>query len=58
MARKLIRDEVIQSRVTAREKKILQEYADSQGISLSDLVRRSMAALVHLVLSQQEQKHQ
>jgi predicted HicB family RNase H-like nuclease len=45
----------IQARMEDNVKKILQRYADSQGITLSALVQRTLANLADVVKAQQQQ---
>lgn len=44
----------IQARMEENVKKLLQRYADSQGISLSALVQRTLANLADVVKQQQQ----
>lgn len=43
----------IQARVSKQDKRFLREYADSQGITLSELLRRSTTALIQIIKAQQ-----
>jgi len=39
----------VQSRLTDREKRILQAYADAKGITLSDLIRKCLSELIKVI---------
>jgi hypothetical protein len=52
-ARRGTKGETIQARVTANEKVLLQAYADRQGITTSDVVRKLVSELI-LVLQRQK----
>lgn len=43
----------IQARISREDKKFLKLYAESQGITLSELLRRSATALIQIIKSQQ-----
>lgn len=43
----------IQARVSKQDKKFLRDYAESQGITLSELLRRSTTALIQIIKAQQ-----
>lgn len=43
----------IQARISKEEKRFLKQYAESQGITLSELLRRSATALIQIIKSQQ-----
>lgn len=45
----------IQARVLLEDKRFLKRYAESQGITLSELLRRSTTALIHIIRAQQQQ---
>ena len=46
----------IQARVSKQDKKFLRDYAESQGITLSELLRRSTTALIQIIKAQQASK--
>lgn len=46
----------IQARVLLEDKRFLKRYAESQGITLSELLRRSTTALIHIIKSQELNK--
>lgn len=43
----------IQARVSKQDKRFLRDYAESQGITLSELLRRSTTALIQIIKAQQ-----
>lgn len=44
----------IQARISVQEKRFLKQYAESQGITLSELLRRSATALIQIIKAQQK----
>lgn len=52
-ARRATKDDIVQARIPHNDKVILQSYVDEQGITLSDLVRRT---LHHLAVQVQQER--
>lgn len=48
----------IQARVSTEDKRFLKRYAESQGITLSELLRRSTTALIQIIRVQQQSSKQ
>jgi hypothetical protein len=48
----------IQARLSKEDKRFLKHYAESQGITLSELLRRSTTALIQIIKAQQQNKNQ
>lgn len=53
MKARYTKDDIVQARVPARDKEILQQYADEQGMTLSDLIRRTIR---HLAVQVQQRR--
>lgn len=46
----------IQARVSKQDKKFLRDYAESQGITLSELLIRSTTALIQIIKANQSNR--
>lgn len=52
-ARRATKDDVVQARIPHNDKMILQSYADRRGMTLSDLLRRTVR---HLAVQVQNER--